>query len=77
MSHKPWSFVELKRCNVHTIFRENNRTVSPLIGLLQTCFQSNTYDPMGVTPAVLRLTPIWDPLRGDPAFQKLYEDKQR
>ena len=28
-----------------------------------------------VTPALLRLDPIWDPLRGDPAFQKLCEEK--
>ena len=31
----------------------------------------------GVTPALLRLDPIWDPLRADPAFQKLCEEKQR
>ena len=29
-----------------------------------------------LTPAVLRLDPQWDPLRGDPAFQKLCEEKQ-
>jgi hypothetical protein len=29
-----------------------------------------------VTPALLRLDPIWDPLRADPAFQKLCEEKQ-
>jgi hypothetical protein len=28
------------------------------------------------TPALLRLDPIWDPLRADPAFQKLCEEKQ-
>src|SRR5262249_31907877 len=28
-----------------------------------------------VTPALLRLDPMWDPLRGDPAFQKLCEEK--
>ena len=30
-----------------------------------------------VTPALLRLDPVWDPLRVDPAFQKLCEEKQR
>jgi hypothetical protein len=28
-----------------------------------------------LTPALLRLQPPWDPLRGDPAFQKLCEEK--
>jgi TolB-like protein/class 3 adenylate cyclase/cytochrome c-type biogenesis protein CcmH/NrfG len=29
-----------------------------------------------LTPALLRLNPQWDPLRGDPAFQKLCEEKK-
>ena len=29
-----------------------------------------------VTPALLRLNPKWDPLRGDPRFQKLCEEKK-
>ena len=28
-----------------------------------------------LTPALLRLDPKWDPLRGDPRFQKLCEEK--
>ena len=33
------------------------------------------YGPTPITPALLRLDPIWDPLRADPAFQKLCEEK--
>ena len=32
--------------------------------------------PTAHTPALLRLDPFWDPLRGDPAFQKLCEEKK-
>jgi len=34
------------------------------------------YNVTPVTPALLRLDPIWDPLRRDPAFQKLCQEKQ-
>jgi hypothetical protein len=30
-----------------------------------------------LTPAHLRFHPQWDPLRGDPAFQKLCEEEKR
>jgi hypothetical protein len=29
-----------------------------------------------LTPAFLRLDPFWDPLRADPRFQKLCEEKK-
>jgi len=32
--------------------------------------------PSGITIPLLRLDPMWDPLRSDPAFQKLCEEKQ-
>ena len=35
---------------------------------------SRTLPPL--TPALLRLDPMWDPLRGDPRFQELCKDKQ-
>jgi tetratricopeptide (TPR) repeat protein len=56
---------------VQTIFGENSRAISTLSQLLQTRPYGQT-----ITPAFLRLDPIWDPLRGDPAFQKLCKEKQ-
>jgi hypothetical protein len=40
--------------------------------LLQTPFDSWIY-PTTITRPLLRLDPLWDPLRADPAFQKLCE----
>jgi serine/threonine protein kinase/Flp pilus assembly protein TadD len=61
---------------IQTIFGENSRAISTLTQLLQTPYNSWLYDPPPITPALLRLDPIWDPLRKDSAFQKLCEQKQ-
>ena len=61
---------------IQTMFGENSRAISTLTQLLQTPYSSWLYWPTPVTPALLRLDPIWDPLRADPAFQKLCEEKQ-
>ena len=61
---------------IQTIVGENNSAISTLTQLLQTPYNSRYYSPTGVTPALLRLDPFWDPLRADPAFQKLCEEKQ-
>ena len=56
---------------------ENSRAIPILTRLSQTpYFGGFLYSLTPVTPALLRLDPIWDPLRGDPAFQKLCEEKQ-
>ena len=56
---------------------ENSRAIPILTRLLQTPYVGGfLYSPTPVTPALLRLDPIWDPLRADPAFQKLCEEKQ-
>jgi serine/threonine protein kinase len=59
---------------IETVFGENSRAISTLTGLLKATY--NIYGPARVTPALLRLDPLWDPLRADPAFQKLCEEKQ-
>jgi TolB-like protein len=60
---------------IQTVFGENSDAISTLTRLLKTpnCY---IYSPAPVTPAFLRLDPVWDPLRADPAFQKLCEEKQ-
>ena len=60
---------------IQTVVGENSRAISTLTQLLKTPYISSFYRTP-VTPALLRLDPLWDPLRGDPAFQKLCEEKQ-
>jgi serine/threonine protein kinase/predicted Zn-dependent protease len=55
---------------------ENSRAIPILAELLQKPYWSYWYGPPALTPALLRLDPFWDPLRSDPAFQRLCEDKQ-
>ena len=60
---------------VETMVGENSRAISTLTRLLQTPYNSWLY--LGpLTASLLRLDPLWDPLRSDPAFQKLCEEKQ-
>jgi hypothetical protein len=60
---------------IQMTFGENSRAISTLAQLLQTPYASWFYNP-SVTPPLLSLDPLWDPLRTDPAFQKLCEEKQ-
>jgi serine/threonine protein kinase/Tfp pilus assembly protein PilF len=62
--------------SIQAIFGENSRAISTLTQLLQTPYSGWLYSPTPITGALLRLDPVWDPLRGDPAFQKLCEEKQ-
>src|SRR5262245_42693545 len=56
--------------SVEVLVGDKNRAIPRLQRLLEI--------PYGdcLTPALLRLHPQWDPLRGDPAFQKLCEEKK-
>jgi hypothetical protein len=58
------------------MFGENSQAISTLTRLLQTPYLIFVCLRTPVTPALLRLDPLWDPLRSDPAFQKLCEEKQ-
>jgi hypothetical protein len=61
---------------VRMIFGENSRATSTLTRLLQTPYNYGIYTLTPVTATLLRLDPLWDPLRADPAFQKLCEETQ-
>jgi TolB-like protein/cytochrome c-type biogenesis protein CcmH/NrfG len=61
---------------IQTIFGENSRAISTLTRLLQTPYLSAFYGPTPITTALLRLDPLWDPLRTDPVFQKLCQEEK-
>ena len=56
--------------SVEVLVGDKNRAIPRLQHLLEIPYIDY------LTPALLRLHPRWDPLRGDPAFQKLCEEKQ-
>ena len=58
----------LARIQAH--FGDKDNAIAALQHLLTTA-----YEPLVVTPALLRIDPDWDNLRGDPRFQKLCEGK--
>jgi TolB-like protein/Tfp pilus assembly protein PilF len=61
---------------VEMITGENSRAISTLTRLLETPYGGWLYSPAPITTALLRLDPLWDPLRADPVFQKLCEEKK-
>jgi hypothetical protein len=54
---------------VEVLVGDKNRVIPRLQRLLEIPYTDS------LTPALLRLHPQWDPLRGDPRFQKLCEEK--
>ena len=56
---------------------EPDRAIAALQKLLSIPYAGALAADMPLTPALLRLDPMFDPLRNDPRFQKLCEDKPK
>jgi TolB-like protein/Tfp pilus assembly protein PilF len=56
---------------------EPDRAVGTLQKLLSMTYEAPLAFNVPLTPALLRLDPMFDPLRNDPRFQKLCEDKPK
>ena len=69
--------VEENLAFVQTIVGDRSRAISNLTRLLQTPYTAGVYESVPITPALLRLDPIWDPLRSDSGFEKLCEESSR
>jgi serine/threonine protein kinase/Flp pilus assembly protein TadD len=60
---------------VQMIVGDKRKAIATLTRLLKTPYDSRFYAGP-TTSALLRIDPMWDPLRSDPDFQKLCEDTQ-
>jgi serine/threonine-protein kinase len=56
---------------------EPDRAITALEKLISLPSAGPFSENVPLTPALLRLDPMFDPLRGDPRFQELCKDKQR
>jgi hypothetical protein len=62
---------------VEMMIGENSRAIATLTRLLQTPYGGWLYSPTPITPALLRLDPIWDPLRADPLSKNFARKSSR
>ncbi len=65
--NKPWSLTTLAQ--IQARFGDSDSAIAAIPRLLKV--------PAGLTIANLKLDPFWDPLRKDPRFQKLCQEKPR
>jgi hypothetical protein len=63
------TFFESTRAQLYGLFGDRERAIPALERLLKV--------PGYLSPAILRLAPDFDPIRGDPRFAKLCQEKPR